>query len=158
MIELDFELPFSSLNDIMDVFLTKGALIRWVFYQDHRDAFAIRALVPEIELEETLLEMAGALGEPLEVSILPEGTGVKLDQAFLTSALIGEKRYPIVVLMHFETNPRVPDEVQLLTRSDSPKEIISSLLKVSIGPFSLSNPDHTRISRENGMTRVVISP
>ncbi len=158
MIELDFELPFSSLNDIMDVFLTKGALIRWVFYQDHRNAFAVRVLVPEIELEETLLEMAGALEEPLEVSILPEGAVVKLDQAFLTSALIGEKRYPIVVLMHFETNPRVPDEVQLLTRSDSPKEIISSLLKVSIGPFSLSNPDHTRITRENGMTRVVISP
>jgi len=158
MIELDFELPFSALNDIMNIFTTRGALIRWVFYQDHRDAFAVRALVPEIELEETLLEMAGALEEPLEVSILPEGAGVRLDQAFLTFAPIGERRYPLVVLMHFETNPRIPDEIQLLTRSDSPREIISSLLKVSIGPFSLSNPDHARITREKGMTRVVISP
>ncbi len=158
MIELDFELPFSALNAMMDIFITRGALIRWVFYQDHRDSFAVRALVPEIELEGTLLEMASALEEPLEVSILPERAGVKVDQAFLTSVIIGEKRCPIVVLMHFETNPRLPDEVQLLTRSDSPKEIISSLLKVSIGPFSLSNPDHARISRENGMTRVVISP
>ncbi|ASJ00376.1 hypothetical protein [Thermococcus gorgonarius] len=109
MPELDFEIPVNSLNTVMDLLVEKGIFIRWLFLNEDRETFSIRLVVPDVGMEETLLDLARILKEKVEISIVySEKHLEKINQAFLVPLEIGDSRYPVVVFMEFDFDPRIP--------------------------------------------------
>ncbi|MDV3103333.1 hypothetical protein [Thermococcus waiotapuensis] len=160
MPELDFEIPVHSLNPAMNLLVEKGIFIRWLFLNEDRGTFSIRLVVPNVGMEEILLDLARILNENVEISIVHIVYGEKhlekIDQAFLVPLEIGDSKYPVVVFMEFDFNPRVPSKVVIITEKECSEDIIKAILRSQIGPFTLEDPSNIKIVNDSNMVKIIV--
>lgn len=158
MAEFDFEIPRRALNTLMDRVVARGLFLRWLFLNEERDTLAVRLKVPDVEVEEVLLELSEVLEDPLEVSVIGGTEFHKtVNQAFIASVEVGEEKYPVVVFMEFDFNPRVPSKVTILMRPDSPEDVVRAVLRTKIGPFTLQDPSSTKIIEDKRMAKILVT-
>lgn len=161
MIELDFEVPISKVNKVMDPIMNKGLFLRWVLYNEHRETVAVRAVVPEGELEETLFWISKSYGDALEITVVTDESGFKsIDQAFLNAVHLGDKTYPIVVLMQYgpETGPYLPAKITVITSAEFPVDSLSGVLRSRFGALGFDEDLPRKTVHRNALTRIVITP
>jgi hypothetical protein len=157
MAEFDFEIPVGALNSVMDRIVSRRIFLRWLFLNEERETFSVRLVVPDVEVEEVLLELSEILEEPTEISII-KGSEFqrRIDQAFVASLEVEGKRYPVVVFMEFDFSPRMPSKVVILTRRNCPEDVIKSILKAHIGPFTFEDPSNTKIIESDNITKILV--
>ncbi len=158
--ELDLEVPIERLNDIMTPITGAGLYFRWVFYNETRGSASVRIIVPEDLIEEVLFMIAKSYGEPLEVSVIRDDKRLLVGQAFLNSAHINAKSYPVVVLMDYSSDrgPYVPVRITVIAGSDIPKEDIETLLSLHFKNFEVGNSHARGILGRGSLTKIVMVP
>ncbi|ASJ03088.1 hypothetical protein A3L09_07390 [Thermococcus profundus] len=161
MVELDFEVPISKMNKIMEPLINQGIFLRWALYNKHRDTAALRVRIPEGDLEEVLFRLAQSYGDALEITVVSESEGFRfIDQAFINAVHLDGKTYPVVVIMQYrpEMGAFLPTRITVITSGEFPIESLSGVLRSRFGTLGFDNQFSTKIVHRNTLTRIMISP
>ncbi|WP_456421851.1 hypothetical protein [Thermococcus sp.] len=151
MVSLEFEVPVTRLNNVMDVILREDSKLQWVYYREDTQSVVVRTMVSKNALQTFLLKLASVIDVPVEVTIVEERErGNAIHEAFLIRVDTSEGTYPVAILLLYNISKFYPDTIIVGTSADAPPELVDTVLKLTVGKVNLFETEKVRSSLVNG--------